>query len=886
MTKINFMILFLLLLIFGIYWKFFLPGPRVAIDFPLVSDNQLKSMIDLPRVWSEGGAEGLGEYSIFFLWSWPLGFITGILSNLGVTFPILEKFFLLVPTLIIGVYGILKLTKNLNFSSSARLICALFYLTNTYILLLIDGGQLSIGLTFAFFPISFMAVERSLTGQIREKILAGIAVSVLGFLDIRFVYILLILCLIRFFYQFLFLDKEKIKKWILGWLKTGLVVSPIVLGLNFYWLLPLLKDPTSKTTYSLFTQFSSSNLNLGHPLFLISPHWYKNIFGVISPLKWEFVLIPILVFLAPILRPKNQSLGFWLLVALISAFLTKGDAQPFSSFYRWLFNNIPYFSIFQDSTKLFVLVALSYTVLLGFTLEGIKQKIKFQELKTVLFLFTILYLLFLARPVWLGWMTGTFSQTPYQKEYQKLGSILQQDMNFSRIFWIPSFPPLGYLSSSHPRVEAARLVQKRPFAAGTMGSYEFINFLREAPFMGEIFDVAGIGYIAYPFLNPRRDDMHPENIRYFYTFNKQLSNLPWLSKIDSPIPLYKTKVHQDKFFITDNVWLVLGSDSLYNEVTKSAKLKLSENALIFMEEYPGLGNVIGELPQAKIVLNDKTITDLAASFIEPNKLIFPSRQLKLDPDRSGWWKRGAADLIRWRDFLQNKYGIDNLDFDLGGGWAVGEGNLEFRIQNSELRKDNILLARVMESSRSGVLKFYQGGHKIGEVKTQTDGNTNVRWFEVGQLSKDGEELEVRSSGDINVVNALAILDRQEWIEFQKKANNLSDRIVDFNEENTQQKDMIVTYQQINPTKYKVSIKNLTDPSFLVFSQTYDGLWKMNGQGSLPVYSLLNGFRVEKDGEYTLEFEPQRYLEFGLIVSSFSLIFLISFLMISRKENHV
>ena len=48
--------------------------------------------------------------------------------------------------------------------------------------------------------------------------------------------------------------------------------------------------------------------------------------------------------------------------------------------------------------------------------------------------------------------------------------------------------------------------------------------------------------------------MHPDNIEYYYTFSNQLSNLSWLSKVgNSPVPVWKTKQHQDKFFITPNI---------------------------------------------------------------------------------------------------------------------------------------------------------------------------------------------------------------------------------------------------------------------------------------------------------------------------------------------
>lgn len=890
--KSKLFIFLLLLLTLGVYWQFFLPGPRVAVDFPLVSKSQLLSGLDWPRVWSENGAEGIGEYSAFFLWSWPLNIISGFLSRFNITFAVLEKVFFLIPILLIGAFGIFKFTQDLKLSGPVKAILALFYLTNTYLALLVDGGQLSIGLAYAFSPISFLIAEKSLSGGLRPKVLAGLTTAILGFLDIRFIYILAFLILLRFFYEFLFLKKEKWGWWIVSFLKSSLFIIVFVVGLNAYWLLPLLRAPILAETYSSFTQFSALNINLGHPFFLISPHWYKNIFGMISPLRWEFVLIPILAFLAPVLQRKNVKVGYWLLVSLISSFLIKGDAEPFSNAYFFLFEKIPYFSLFRDSTKFFVPLILAYTVLIGFSLDEIFKRIKFIKGRYILFLLIFLYLLFLIRPVYLGEMTGTFSQSPYQKEYESLGKIIEADQAYGRVFWMPFFTPLGYSSQNHPRVEASRLSQKRTFAVGTKGTYETFNFLREAAYMGEIFDVAGIGYIVYPPLDPRRDDMHPDNIKYYYTFLDQLSKRLWLTKLDdSSIPLLKTSNHQDRFFITPNTWWIIGSDDIYSEATKSANLKLAKNALIFAEEKPGLGQRIDELPDVKILLNHKTILDLAAGFINSKDLIFPARKLNYQPDKSGWWKREAADLIAWRSFLQEKYGIDNQDFDLGGGWAVGERSVKLKVKSEKFKKDQILLARVMEGSRSGSLKFYQGDQEIGEVMTKTDGDTNVRWFEVGQLG-EGSGLVIKSEGDINVVNALAFLDKSLWLSYLSKADNLKDKIVDFNEKNAQDFQAEVSYIKINPTKYKVKVSNLTNPSLLVFSQNYDSFWKiskaccsaMNGQSPLPLYSLLNGFKIEKDGEYIVEFEPQKYVYPGLAVSIVSLMLLMLLLIKSKAKR--
>lgn len=873
--KFKFPVAVLILLLLGIYWVWWIPGSRVATDFSLLSHTLLKSKLNFPQTWTTVGAEGLGEPTVFYLWSWPFNLMFGILANLGLSYEILQRVIVIIPFLLIGTLGIWKVANHFNLSSYGKFISTLFYLTNTYIILIIDGGQLSISLAYVLLPIGFLALEHATAGSLKKKVLAGLLISSIGFFDFRFIYILLLLSIIRFIHEFLYLNPKEWTKWTFNWFKSGLIVTLVIIGLNAYWILVIINAPPSINFYNYLTQTSSTGfISLGHALFLLSPHWYKNIFGNLSQLKFEFILIPLLVFLAPIVRPKSRTVSFWMMVAVISVFLAKGNYDPIGGFYPWLYSHIPGFSLFRDSSKFFFLVALSYSLLIGITVDELIKRIKRDNIKKILFTSLVIYLVFLIRPVWMGKMTGTFSRPSMQIEYSKLNKFIQSDTQESNVFWIPTISPLTELDSNHPAVEAVRLVQKRPFSQANIGTYERFNFLREASYMGEIFNVANIGYVVYPPLDLRRADPHPDNIRYYNTFLSQLSNLPWLSKVENfAIPIFKVKQHQETLFITPNVWWIIGSDNSYKESTKSAKLSLSKNALIFAEEFSGLGNRLDELPFAKIILNNKTLTDFAASFIKNESLIFPAKQLGFDPDAtSGWWKREAVDIVWWRSFLQEKYNIDNQDFDLGGGWAVGEGSLKFKVKSEKLKKGQVLLVRVLESSRSGNLKFYQDNQVIGEVSTKVDGDANVRWFEVGKLNS-AYELRIMSEGDINVINSLAILSDAEWVYHKKIAKDLEDsgRIVDFKEGNVEENIASLVFRQITPTKYSIDISNLKIPTFLVFAQNFDTNWKLNNRSPFPVYSLLNGFNIEKDGQYELIFEPQKYLSIGFVVSVITLL---------------
>ncbi len=859
-----------MLVLMGVFWRWWFPGPRVATDFSLISSALLKSQLNVPQTWSVGGTEGLGEYTVFTLWSWPFNFLQGILANLNISVELMQRILFILPFLFIGGGGVWKFTKRLGLSSFAKIISTLFYLTNTYILLLIDGGQLSISLAYAFFPWAFILLEQSLYDNLKKRVLAGLIIFGIGVFDIRFIYIFSLLCLIRFLYEFLFIPKNKWKQWFFSWIKTGFIIGIIIFGLNAYWILVLIKYPISSNFYQYLTQTSfTSFISLSHASLLLSPHWYKNVFGQISNLHFEFIFIPILVFLAPILKLKNKIVGFWLLVALLSMFLVKGSSEPLGEIYQWFYYNIPGFSLFRDSSKFFFLLALSYSVLIGITVDEILKRINIPKLRISFFVTTIIYFIFLVHPVWLGWMTGTFSKPILQEAYADLNRFINADKRESNIFWIPTIAPMTELSLHHPAVEATRLMQKRPFAQANIGTYETFNFLREASYMGQLFDIANIGYIAYPPLDFRRANPHPDNIKYYNTFLNQLSNLPWLSRmLGLQIPLLKVNKYQDKFFISPNTWWIVGSDEIYNEATKSSDLRLAKNALIFAEESVGLGDRLSEYSGSKIVLYNKTLIDLSANFINEAYLVFPARDLKHEPNTSGWWKRDTSDLIIWKDFLKTKYGIINQDFDLGGGWAVGEGNLSLRVKSSKLKKDDVLLARVMESSRSGQIKFYQGNKLIGKIDTISAGS-NVRWFEIGSLFKDNE-IKIESTGDINVVNAVTSLPSGFWSNLKNKSIKLQDRIVDFNDKGTEKEVATLSYKQVSPTKYTIYISNLKKPSMLVFSQNFDKNWKLNNQSSFPIYSLLNGYTVEKDGVYNLEFEAQKNITYGLVISIITL----------------
>lgn len=922
MRKNNVFLLAIGTILFFVFHVVLSLTPLVANDFTFLSQSELSSLFSLPYAWWDRGTAGMGEYTTPLLWFWPMDVLYGFGSTIGLPFELLERILGILPASLLGVYGIRRLLKKYELRNTAIFCGSLIYILNTYFLLLVDGGQLTIAISYSWFPFVFLFFINAIKkDDFYAKLLAASSLVVLSVLDLRYVYIAGLLLGMYALYQFVFLQNHEYLSYFKKLTFLGVVAGITLTGVLAYMLVPLFfaQGANLPDTYGRVSQTSFLSLTtMGNAILLLQPHWYKNIFGNLTELRWEFIVFPILAFSAPLLNRKKRTVGFWLLISLIGIFLAKGSLEPLGQLYTWLFTYVPGFSLFRDSTKFFVLIALSYSILSAFAVNALIKK--YAVVKKILPILVTCYLLLITFPVWSYKMTGILSVPRNIDVFAHVESILSSDSTFSRVLWLPTRASLGYASETHPSLEASRLVNLRPFAVGVVGSYELFNFLRDAPFMGEMLKVAGIHYISYPYPDPKREELNEEQINYYKTFTGQIAGLPWIgSQVTSePIPIWKTKESKDHFFLAPNHYFVVGSDRIYNDLVQLPGFDLSKNALTFLEEYQDTAD-ISKYSETPVVLYRKSITDLILKQIPKDKLVFPARDLPFNPNDKGWpashslgdgwWKREASDLISWRAFLQDKYGLDNLDFDYGGGISIAEGDRKLEIRNTKFETGRLLFARMMKSSKGGTVEFLQGDMKIGEVNTKDDipeeveltlhgaadipdkfltyDDANVSWRGIGEL-RSNEPVTIKTEGDVNVINALTTLSYEEYSQLESTINKSN--VIDWDTLSENEKAALftpdvqgaVTYQRISPVHYKVNVEGITQYQTLVFSETYDPLWELNGQKPVKVYSLLNGFQVEENGEYDLYFSAQKYVNIGLVLSGLTIMILI-FLLLKYKK---
>lgn len=101
----------------------------------------------------------------------------------------------------------------------------------------------------------------------------------------------------------------------------------------------------------------------------------------------------------------------------------------------------------------------------------------------------------------------------------------------------------------------------------------------------------------------------------------------------------------------------------------------------------------------------------------------------------------------------------------------------------------------------------------------------------------------------------------------------------------------ISYERINPTNYKISVKNASGPFILSFLEGFSPNWILMVDGQeVKDHEILNGYAngwiVGKTGDFTMElyFYTQRLMIVGLIITAISVLLCVSYLLIIRVQN--
>ncbi|MBW6441961.1 hypothetical protein K0B04_03630 [Patescibacteria group bacterium] len=160
------------------------------------------------------------------------------------------------------------------------------------------------------------------------------------------------------------------------------------------------------------------------------------------------------------------------------------------------------------------------------------------------------------------------------------------------------------------------------------------------------------------------------------------------------------------------------------------------------------------------------------------------------------------------------------------------------------------------------------------------------WVKVGEIEELGKSVDIKiaNTNGFNSVNCLAILDRNEVRDMEMEMQRISSSFESFTI-NTDKPNIEV--EKINPTKYEVNVSNATgNRGILVFSKPFSKNWVIQNQEASNANGYANGWEIEKleNSTYIIEYKPQKFFHYGIVVSCCTLLALAMFFHYSKTRD--
>lgn len=567
LNLLPFIVISILLLV--IYRAWFFSETIVGGDMSYMYKSMLNDYQLLPYAWQwslNGGFGGFsGPYLFTYFPSIPI-IVFGKLLQLD--WNIVARLCQLFLFIVIAIFSTKYFINTLFPKSKWYLLSIGIVLFNTYTLMLVGGGQTIVALAYAFAPVvlaSFIKVINCKDFTIKTlklSVIAGLVLSIQIMLDVRFVYVTLIAVGVYFIFRAISLLKNRqFKKLCLSIVYIFILPASLSVLINAYWMLATLLNK-SNPIEDLGAAYSSADAvrflsfaKLENTLSLLHPNWPENIFGKVSFMRSEFLIYPLLAFASLLFvrkskKEEKQYVLYFSLLGLLGAFLAKGANDPFGDLYIWLFDNVPGFIMFRDATKWYVLIVLSYIVLIPLTLSKVITLLSDRSTysKFIVLGIVLCVCLFSIRPALLGELRGTFTYHTLPNEYKQLEQFLSQQDTFYRTLWVPNIQRYGYTTSTHPAITVENLFRESSVEKS-------LAHLTEENSQ-ETLQEAGIKYIIVPLDSEGElfvEDRKYSEKKYIQTITT-LEDIAWITKVREfgKIQVFEVSNPKDKFWSTNS----------------------------------------------------------------------------------------------------------------------------------------------------------------------------------------------------------------------------------------------------------------------------------------------------------------------------------------------
>ncbi len=365
------------------------------------------------------------------------------------SYAVWEKLVWFIPILLVLIIGSYKLFNYLfKWDILTILVWISIYCFNTYALTL-QTWHITLAGSYAFLPLWLYFLHKwFIEENISFIIKSSITFLILWYYETRVLFLVWFILFIYFSY-FLIKDYKKYYKFMI-------LLSLIIILWNLFWLLPF-KFLWLEWEWTLWRSlFWTWYWDLIASMSLHQPWWnftsWIEVFTKFStnPILFLyplFFIISLFYLFKEKLDKNNKSIFIiFLFILLIWIFLGKMTALPFWFVYEWLYDNFPFFNAFREPTKFYILIAISYSIIIWLWVNYLKWNKKI--IVSVLFIILWLYNLWIQRV----YNTQLLVWKKFPEEYIYINNYINNDKNFWRILAVPLFSSWLDYSKNHPPV--------------------------------------------------------------------------------------------------------------------------------------------------------------------------------------------------------------------------------------------------------------------------------------------------------------------------------------------------------------------------------------------------------------------------------------------------
>lgn len=862
MLKNSLLILGFLVPFLIIYRSLFTLNPLAWGDAPYFYPENLEELFIKPLLWQYRN-DNFGADQSSIMWLYIPTFLFGVLNHfLGLNHEVLVKIIFYLPATILSFWGTYFFLGLISKDSLSKFLGSALFSFNTYILMVIDGGQIGVALAYGLFPVVCLLLVKYLNQvTIKNFFLALLGLFIISNVDLRVAIIALVFITILLKFDFV-----KFKPLFL------IMFSNVLL--NSFWILPLINDKVFNEGLFSSTSFISliDSFYLYHPLFPV------NEFGSIQTLPVYFIFIPLILFFGLIIGKFRKDYIYLSILFLLFAFLSKGTNPPLGELYDAAINHIPFANAFRDSSKFYIPMLLIAACLLSLSSYNLPKSLKGLSIGIYL------YLLFLIFPAVLGNLTGTLGKGDLG-DFDAIHRFIREKEGFLRTLWFNEKSSLSFSSWDKPGLSANRLVEERPFASMTDGYYDLFGFLHNNQ-LSQWLQLLGIKYVFVPGNDRKKiwSERELQERQEFFNFIDQNPSLERV-KVTSEFPVYQTKNSNPHIFAQKQAFLIVGGDGVFEKFFQEDNFNLSNQGFIFLEDGKmDPFNLVNLKPSSAVLILDRDRKHLIPLTLQ-YKMVAP-----VDAKVNQWANRSRSEYLKWKGELLEK-GIRTYEYDFGKGIAFSTQDQEKLLFDTAVKRGGsyYLLTRFTNSPESnGIGVNFKNQEKVLKSNDPTHFDLDI-WGPFN-LKEGKYEIEFTNIHGLSVLNTFALIGEEELENAKRWTKMLVNRFRIIDLRNESMEGLLenqwkgVEYQRINPTEYKLNLPK--DIHWVVFTDHFNPQWVLNTRYPAqvyPFYSMINGFYIDgQETEATLVFSPQKEMNKGIILSGISLLFLCGILILKKR----